>query len=98
MNNKTWDQEVKEINAQFRYERLMVIGRDLYKLLFDYQNPGYKWTSNEYNLMFVQLNKLCKEYDGKDWRDSDLLTTDHKIKPVIEKANAEWLTVQGFNK
>ena len=90
----TWDDQVKAINAQHRYERLLIINKDLYKLLFDYQTPGYKWTCNEYNHFFKQLNKLCREYDGKEWRDSDIVNDSHKIKPVIEKAMEQWLTIQ----
>ena len=93
-NDQTWNNQVKQINAQVRYERLLIISKELYKLLFHYQNPGYSWTCIEYNQMFRDLNKLCQEYDNNDWRSSSLLTDHYKTKEVVEKANREWLAVQ----
>lgn len=94
MYNQTWDDQVKAINAQHRYERLLIISKDLYKLLFDYQTPDYKWTCNEYNHFFKQLNKLCHEYDGKEWRASELLDDHYKTRPIFEKASLEWRDIQ----
>lgn len=94
MNNQAWSDQVKEINAQIRYERLLIISKELYKLILNYTYKDYKWTSIEYNQMFKELNKLSNEYDSREWRDSDLLNDHYKTKPVIEKANKEWLDAQ----
>lgn len=94
MNNQSWDNQVKAINAQHRFERLQAISRDLYRLLFEYQNPDYKWSSNEYGEMFKQLNKLSREYDGQDWTGSMLLDGHWKTRAVVEKASLEWLESQ----
>ena len=94
MNNQSWSEQIKEINAQLRYERLLIISRELYKLIFNYTYKDYKWTSIEYNQMFKELNKLANEYDNRDWRDSDLLNDHYKTRHIIEKANKEWLDAQ----
>lgn len=91
---QSWDDQVKSINAQVRYERLLIISRELYKLLFHYQNPGYRWTCIEYSQMFKELNKLCQEYDSNNWRSSALLNDHYKTKEVVEKASQEWLAAQ----
>ena len=95
MNNQSWDDQVKTINAQHRYERLLIISKELYKLIFDYQNPDYRWTCNEYNELFKQLNKLSREYDARDWRTSELLDDHYKTRMIVEKAAQEWRDVQG---
>lgn len=94
MTVMTWDDQVKVINAQCRYERLIIISKDLYKLLFDYQNPDYSWTCNEYGEMFKQLNKLCREYDGQDWLTSELLDDHWKTRQVVIRASNEWRNIQ----
>ena len=94
MYNQTWEEQVKAINAQHRYERLLIISKDLYKLIFDYQTPDYKWTCNEYNGMFKTLNKLSMEYDNRDWRSSELLDDHYKTRPIFEKASKEWRDIQ----
>ena len=94
MNNQSWEDQVKAINAQHRYERLLIISKDLYKLIFDYTYKDYKWTCNEYNEMFKKLNTLAREYDGRDWKGSELLPGHYKTAPVFEKANQEWKSIQ----
>lgn len=94
MNNQSWDDQVKAINAQHRFERLQAISRDLYRTLFNYQNPGYQWTCNEYGEMFKTINKLSREYDGHDWASSELLDGHWKTRQVVQKANLEWAEVQ----
>jgi len=92
--DNSWNEQVKQINAQHRFERLQAISRDLYRLLFNYQNPDYRWTCNEYGELFKQLNKLCREYDSRDWPESELLDDNYKTRPVVEKASVEWQKVQ----
>lgn len=94
MSNQAWDNQVKAINAQHRYERLLIISRDLYKLIFDYQNPDYKWTCNEYGQFFKELDKLAKEFDSKPWKTSAILENHYKIRAIVEKANIEWHATQ----
>ena len=94
MNNHSWEDQVKVINAQFRHERLQAITRDLYRFLFSYQNPDYQWTCNEYRELFKQLNKLAREYDGQDLLVSTLLDDHWKTRQVVDKASNEWRNIQ----
>ena len=94
MNNQSWEEQVQAINAQCRYERLLIISKELYKALFDYQNPCYRWTCNEYGELFKTLNKLSKEYDSRDWNDSSLLDDHYKTRQVAIRASNEWRAVQ----
>lgn len=94
MADMSWSDQVKVINAQFRYERLQAISRDLYRLLFGYQNPDYQWTCNEYGELFKQLNKLSREYDGQDWTNSSLLDDHWKTRQVVIRASNEWRNIQ----
>lgn len=94
MINSSLAEDIKVINAQHRYERLLIISRDLYRLLFDYQNPDYKWTCNEYGHFFKALDKLAKEFDSKPWKTSAILENHYKTRAIVEKANLEWHRVQ----